>query len=62
MHHGMLRNGILSNAGCRFYQCLDGVDFAAYLIHARTKHGTSDFNHVLIAVQRGVNADAVFVH
>ena len=62
MHHSMLRDGTFGKSCGSLYQCLDGIDFATDLIHARTEHGTTNLNHVLIAVQGGVNADAVLIH
>ena len=62
MHHGMLRDGIFGNTCCSLYQCLDSIDFATYLIHARTEYCTTNFYHILITVQCGVDADTVFIH
>ena len=62
VHHSMLRDGSLGQSGCSLNQRFDGADVATNLIHAWTEHGAFDLHHVLIAVQRRVNADGVFVH
>ena len=62
VHDGMLADGSLGESCSGLYQCLDGVDIASYLIHARAEHGTLDFHHVLIAGEGRVDADRVLIH
>ena len=58
----MLANGTLGQSGSGLNQGLDAADAAAQLVHAGTEHGTLDLYHVLVAHQRGVDADGVLVH
>ena len=62
MHHGMLADGILCQSVGGLNEGLDRTDLSTHLIHARTENTTSHLDHVLVAVQRGINTDGVFVH
>ena len=61
VHHCVGSKCFFVDAFGTFQQCAYAINLSAHLIHARTEYGTFQFNHIVIAVEDGINTHGVLV-